>query len=57
MSWICAWEQIYGVYPTSRATKPDDEPFVITAEGDKICKKCADTWQEGRKKQLKGSEK
>lgn len=48
--WLCEWECIYGVYPPSKAWKNDDEPFVITAERDKICQACADKWHEGKRK-------
>ena len=49
--WLCQWEAIYGVFPPEKAWKNDDEPFVITQEGDKICQCCADKWHDGKKKQ------
>lgn len=37
MSWNCEWCAAYGKYPLSKATRPDDEEPVITAQGEKIC--------------------
>jgi hypothetical protein len=55
MPWLCYWEYIYGVYPPEKAWKSDDEPFVITQEGDKICQSCAKNWRREKKKQRKST--
>ena len=49
MSWLCAWCAVYGKFPVSEAYRPDDEKGVLTADGEKICKRCADNWHEGKK--------
>lgn len=45
-----------GKYPPEAAWKDDDEPFVITQDGEKICKKCATNWQREKKKSEKEKE-
>lgn len=49
-------EAIFGKYPPEAAWKDDDEPFVITQDGEKICKKCATNWQREKKKSEKEKE-
>jgi hypothetical protein len=39
---------MYGKFPLSEAWRPDDEEGVITADGKKICKTCAQKWYEGK---------
>jgi len=53
MSWLCAWCAIYGKHPISKAYRPDDEEGVMTAEGEKICKTCAENWYKGREAENK----
>ena len=50
MPWLCAWCAIYGKFPVSEAYRPDDEEGIITADGEKICKTCAENWHEGKEK-------
>ena len=58
MSWLCDWDAIYGIWPVSEAWRPDDEEPVITAEGDKICQRCAKKWWDGyNQQQLENSKK
>ena len=55
--WLCRWEEIYGVYPPSRAWKREDEPFVMTEDGEKICVECAKKWYEGKHKAMQENQK
>ena len=48
--WTCKWCEMYGVYPLSKADRPDEEEPVITDEGDKICQECARKWREAKRK-------
>ena len=58
MPWLCVWDAIYGITPPSKAWRPDDEEPVITAEGDKICQRCAKKWRDGHnQQQLENSKK
>jgi hypothetical protein len=50
--WLCEWEAMYGVFPPERAYKDDDEPFVITQDGEKICQSCANNWHRAKKQEL-----
>lgn len=46
--WLCEWDAIYGIYPTSKAYQPDTEEPVITADGKEICRRCAEKYWKAR---------
>jgi hypothetical protein len=39
---------MYGVYPLSKAQRPDSEEPVITADGKKICQRCAAKYRQAK---------
>ena len=51
--WLCWWHFIYGNVNHAEAFRPDSEEPVITADGEKICQKCADTYWTARKDAVK----